>query len=61
MRTVYRQLNGYDRQKEMFTTGSANTPKYGNTNDVDNRLMNCRSQFGPEFFALAQWVDIYQN
>ena len=61
IRTVYRALDGYDRQKEMFTTGSANSNKYGNTNDVDNRLMHCRSQFGPEFFGLAQWVDIYQN
>lgn len=61
IRTVYRALDGYDRQKEMFTTGSANVAKYGNTNDVDNRVLNCRSHFGPEFFALAQWVNLYQN
>lgn len=61
MRTVYRSLDGYDREKEMFTTGSANVARYGNTDDVDTRKLNCRSQFGAEFFGLAQWVDIFQN
>lgn len=61
MRTLYRSLNGYDRQKEMWTTGSANVAKYGATNDVDNRLMHCRTQMGAEFFAINQWVDGFRS
>jgi hypothetical protein len=61
MRTLYRSLDGYDRQKEMFTTGSANAAKYGNTNDVDNRLLHCRTQMGAEFFAINQWVNGYRS
>lgn len=61
MRTLYRSLDGYDRQKEMFTTGSANTAKWGNTNDVDNRLLHCRTQMGAEFFAINQWVNGYRS
>jgi hypothetical protein len=61
MCTLYRELNGYSRQKEMWTTGSANVEKYGATNDVDNRLMHCRTQMGTEFFAINQWVNGYRS
>lgn len=59
--TVYKKLDGYDRTHEMFFTGSANVAKYGNTNDVDDRLLNCRTQVGLEVFAVSQFVSLIPN
>lgn len=56
--TVYKAKGTYKRTKEMFTTGSADTERYGNTNDVDNRVLNCRSELGIELFAVNQFVNI---
>jgi hypothetical protein len=56
--TVYRAKDGYKRVKEMFTTGSANAAKYGNTNDVDNRILNCRTELGLEIFAANSFVNV---
>jgi hypothetical protein len=56
--TVYRAKGAYKRSKEMFTTGSADVEKYGNTNDIDNRVLNCRSELGLEVFAANQFVNI---
>lgn len=61
MQIIYRAKDGYDRRNEFFTTGSANVAKYGNTNDVDNRIMNGRSTMSARFFALSQWINGYQN
>lgn len=56
--TVYKKRDGYDRAHEMFFTGSANVAKYGNTNDVDDRLLNCRSTMGLEVFAVSQFISL---
>jgi len=56
--TVYRAKGSYKRAKEMFTTGSADVAKYGNTNDVDNRVLNCRTEVGLEVFAANQFVNV---
>lgn len=61
MQIIYRAMDGYDRRNEFFTTGSANVAKYGNTNDVDERVMNGRSTMSARFFALSQWINGYQN
>lgn len=61
MCTVYKKKDGYNRTREMFWTGSANVEKYGNTNDVDDRLLNCRTQVGFEIFAVNNFIHIYPN
>lgn len=59
--TVYKKLEGYDRTHEVFTTGSANVEKYGNTNDVDDRLLHNRCTMGFEAFAANQLMAFIPN
>lgn len=59
--TVYKKLDGYDRTHEMWTTGSANVNKYGATNDVDERVLNSRTQVGFEAFAANQLMAFIPN
>lgn len=57
MQTVYRAKGDYKRSKEMFWTGSADANFYGNTNDIDERVLNCRTEMGCQFFAANQFVN----
>lgn len=58
MQTVYRAKGAYKRSKEMFWTGSADASLYGVTNDIDERVLNCRTEMGAQFFAANQFVNI---
>lgn len=61
IRTVYKKKDGYDRTREMFWTGSANAAKYGNTNDIDSRELNCRTNVGFEVFGVNQFIHLFRN
>lgn len=60
MRVVYKALGSYSRKMEVFKTGSADAARWGVTNDVDNRLFHQRCEFGAEFFAANQYVNLYK-
>lgn len=59
MRTIYKKKDGYSRTREMFWTGSANAAKYGNTNDIDTRELNCRTEVGFEVFGVQQFIHLF--
>lgn len=61
MRTIYKKKDGYDRTHEMFWTGSADSPKYGNTNDIDTRELNCRTTMGFEVFGVNQFIHMFPS
>jgi hypothetical protein len=60
MRVVYKALGSYNRKMEMFQTGSSDAARWGVTNDVDTRLWHQRCEFGAEFFAANQFVNIFK-
>ncbi|HMG15016.1 MAG TPA: hypothetical protein VK590_06200 [Saprospiraceae bacterium] len=61
MRTIYKKKDGFSGTREMFWTGSSNAAKYGNTNDIDTRELNCRTKVGFEVFGVNQFAHFFPN